>query len=639
MKNEKSLLSKAFDILHSSFIYIFIACLIHVLFVTSTIKDIFPTITLLFIVLKIYIDSGIYGSIIEIATGEETTPHLNNFKKNAKKYWKIYALLTLIKLLSIHLLSRFYVYWGISIHFKIFNLDIVILYFLVIFILKDKYAKKLKIYPKKISLTTNHLFQLIVLYALNLAILFYFKDIHPEKKFLTNEPIAIFMYSHFLLFSYIIQLALKTYPEIEKSFNHKKELYLISPAICGLFINIIYNWFKLHPPFFVVLKALTPKTYHFKEFTTITWKERFYQPNKLVAISCYTSNSHEAYKIAKEFKKLGSTVIMGGPHVTYLPDEALQFCDSVVIGEAESIWPEVFKDYEDQNLKKKYFGHLLTSPPPEVHQELLASPAHVIKDFLETTRGCKYHCDFCTISSLSGGKIRKKPIGEVVELIKKVKFKYKFLLLLDNNIYSDPVYAKELFRALIPLKIKWGSQCSIDIGNDKQALDLAKKSGCMHLLIGYEIYSGSKEDKSGGKLSLANKYTSLTKEIKKIGIPIKAHFIFGFDSDKLINLFYLWKFCVQLRLPFASFSLLTPLPGSKLYSKLFTQDRIINYNWRNYDLQHAVFEHKTMKHQIFKISFFLFRYLAYFTTNTYGHIVILIILADAIFFDLEHFLF
>ena len=167
-------------------------------------------------------------------------------------------------------------------------------------------------------------------------------------------------------------------------------------------------------------------------------------------------------------------------------------------------------------------------------------------------------------------------------LIKKIKPHYRDITFIDNNIYSDPAYARELFIALKPLKIKWQSQCTIDIAKNQETLKLARESGCTGLLVGYEISGGSLEKNQGGKFAMAQKYIEYTKIIKKAGIKIKGRFIFGFDSDNLKTLFQLWKFCFSIMPLFTGVSILTPLPGSGVYRDMLAQDRIINLNWRSY---------------------------------------------------------
>jgi hypothetical protein len=424
-------------------------------------------------------------------------------------------------------------------------------------------------------------------------------------------------YIYLLQFVYFCFLILGSYKEISEQFEKSHQIYLINPCSGGVIDGIAFLFQFSYPPFFVVLKALTPKTYGFREFNRIFWRDRYYKSDKLVALTCFTSNCAEAYKIAKEFRKRGSKVVMGGPHVTYLPDEALAYCDSVVIGEAEGVWKDVIKDFENNTLKPKYTG-----TAAEVHKELLISPPHVIKDFLETTRGCKFRCHFCTIPSLSGGRTRKKPVAEIVELIQKIKHKYKTIIFIDNNIYSDPGYAKELFQALIPLKVKWRTQCTIDIAKNTETLALAKASGCDGFLFGYEIFGGSLEKQQGGKFAMAQNYIRYTDIIKKAGIKIKAHFIFGFDSDNFWNLPRLWKFCFNIWPKWTILSMLTPLPGSQLYHEMLEANRITNLNWRNYAMHDLVVSHPRMNNQVATV---LFPYIRTFflMTTSMGGIVLL----------------
>ena len=210
-------------------------------------------------------------------------------------------------------------------------------------------------------------------------------------------------YIHVFEFIFCALYILDHYPEIKEKFSNSKEIFLINPMGAEVVQSVGFSGLRRYPPVFVVLKALSPKTYKFREFNQVLWHERYYKSNVLVCITCFTSNCYEAYKIAKEFKKRGSKVVMGGPHVTYLPHEALAFCDSVVIGQAEGVWREVIRDYENGTLKPQYRGPATEADYAQVHEELLNSPPSIVKEFLETSRGCKFRCHFCTIPALSGG--------------------------------------------------------------------------------------------------------------------------------------------------------------------------------------------------------------------------------------------
>ena len=347
----------------------------------------------------------------------------------------------------------------------------------------------------------------------------------------------------------------------------------------------------------------------------------------IVGITVWTTFVASAFKVAslcKEYNK-SLPVIMGGPHVTFNPDEALEYCDSVVIGEAEEVWEDLIKDYEKGCLKKKYVGHPLADFYKYYHQELLSSPPYVIQDFLETTRGCKFNCEFCSIPPLTGRLLRHKPIDEVIELIEKIRPCYKTIRFTDNNIYADPLYSKELFRRLIPLKIRWAGACSTDIAKDEEALQLAKQSGCYWLMIGYEISPESSEKLKGGKFSLASEYVQLAKKIKKAGIRIRANGIIGFDSDSFKSLFNMWKFSFKIVPYMIGFSVLAPFPGTKLYFRLLKENRILNLNWREYDARVLVFKHKFWKKSLthFYPSFLMF---TYFTTSIHGRLIVFILI-------------
>lgn len=290
------------------------------------------------------------------------------------------------------------------------------------------------------------------------------------------------------------------------------------------------------------------------------------------------------------------------------------------------IWQQVIEDYEHDTLKKKYIGSPAENCHELVYQELLSSPPEVIKDFLETSRGCKFKCFFCTVPSLSQGFLRKQQISQFIELIKKVKQKYGHVVFIDNNIYSDPAYTKELFEALKPVGIKWSTQCSIDIAKNKQILKLAKESGCASLLIGFEISEGSFEKSQGGKLALADHYKEYAQTIKNMGIGIKAHYIFGFESDSFKNLFKFWRFCLSINPFITVLSILTPYPGSQFYYDTIKKDRILNLNWRYYNGQTLVYDHPHMNSTVLSKAYPLIFLVFLFTTSKLGYLLLVVII-------------
>ncbi len=624
-------IKKSLAVLNSSLVLVLAAYIPNVIF-TRLVYLNWEVPAIIFILpLKVFIYSGIYGMIVELASTEEITLKFSRFKINAKKYWKYYLALTAVPLLFYFLIVTNGPLAKKIDAFSFFAyINPLLLFILSLMIVRDKYIKPLDLTGKKIPTPLPVLMTLLVLFIAGL-IIFHLPYILRIPNFeLSRITKFAYTYISLLIFTYFAHLALEQYPEAQNTFDHEKEIYLVNSLGGGIAFHISSVLLRMYPPVFVVIKALTPKDYTFRVFNRLFWKTRYYAPGKLVAMTCFTSNSIDTYRIAQEFRKRGSKVILGGPHVTYFPDEALEYCDSVVCGELESVWPDVIRDYENGTLQEKYTGAPVENCHALVYQELLNSPPEIIKDFLETSRGCKFKCYFCTVPSLSQGSLRKQKIPDFIELIKKVKKKYPHVIFIDNNIYSDPAYTKELFRALKPLKIKWSTQCSIDIAKNKELLRLAKESGCTCFLFGFEISEGSFEKAQGGKLALVDHYREYAKEVKKMGIMIKAHYIFGFESDTFKYLFKFWKFCFAIN-PFATvLSVLTPFPGSQFYYDSVKGDRIANLNWRHYGSQTLVFNHPRMNNAILaRVYPFIFLFFL-FTTSKLGYVLLFLAIINIV---------
>lgn len=572
-------------------------------------------------VFYIYLMAGICGTLAELVSGEEIVSSLQQFNRNARRYWWQYLLI----FIGVHVVNFFVYSSGIILPFTFINFycNILVLYAFANLIIRDKYLKYIKTPIKLLNINWKSIlvFTSIQIVLLGIVGSIWLFDAQKYKLIYILEFAELFL--SLLSFIYITSLIIAQHPQITRAFDYEKELYMINPISKGIFSWLALRIVHCYPPLFVVLKALTPKDYHFREFHSKFWNKRYYKPGKLVALTCYTSNCLEAYKIAKDFKKHGSKVVMGGPHVTFMPKEALEFCDSVVIGECEGVWKEIVKDFESGQMKQVYTGGNQEDFYDEVHQELLNSPPHIIKNFLETTRGCKFKCHFCTIPGISGGKVRRKPIVQLVELLKKVRTKYRTVEFIDNNIYNDPGYARELFEAIKPLDIKWVTQCTIDIAKNTETLELARDSGCKQFLIGFEITQGEPDKTMGGKFTMGGKYLEYARKIKEAGIRIKAHFIFGFESDSFKNLHKMWRFCKDLNPYFTVFSLLSPLPGSQQYFKVLNENRITNLNWTHYDAQSLVFRHQTMNSLALMVVYQIVRVTFMLTTSTFGQILLI----------------
>ena len=620
MFNQRQNFYQALSLLNSLFVPILILSLIEIFNSSYLLK--FGFIFLITGSLKIYCMTGISGGILEIISGQELVLRIKRVHQNAKDLWPgfliIFVIILLVDFLLFALAHSSFHMWR-PLYFDL--IAALAAYTLARWTINKKYIKPLGIpqhYPK---FNLGFLMVIISACLLELILVRVSGFIHIGD-FQEQHALAFILnYIHVFEFVFCSLYLLDDYPEIKKKFEPQNEVFLINPMFAGIFQGVGFWAARGYPPFFVVLKALSPKTYKFREFDQAIWHERYYKNNVLVCITCFTSNCYEAYKIAKEFRKRGSKVVMGGPHVTFFPNEALTFCDSVVIGQAEGVWKEVIRDYENGALRPQYRGAATDADHAKVHEELLNSPSFITKEFLETSRGCKFRCHFCTIPANSDGKVRFGSIDDFVEIIKKIKPHYHDVTFIDNNIYSDPGYAKELFTALKPLKIKWRSECSIDIGKNQGTIKLARDSGCELLGIGYEIFGGSFEKTQGGKFAMAQKFLEYTKTIKKEGIKIKGQFIFGFDSDNLKTLFTLWKFVFSIRPRVTALSVLTPLPGAGVYRDMLNQNRIISLNWRSYTCHKLVVSHPHLNPKLMTFFYPFLQVFFFLTTSSFGLLI------------------
>ncbi len=309
----------------------------------------------------------------------------------------------------------------------------------------------------------------------------------------------------------------------------------------------------------------------------------------LIGLSAMTANVSRAYALADHFRSRGIPVVMGGVHPSSLPQEALQHCDAVVIGEAESLWPQVVKQAAQGRLERIYENAhavpLENLPAPR--WDLLKAKRYFIPQTVQVSRGCPMACSFCSVSTYFGRSHRSRPLPQVIEEIKALE--RKLFVFVDDNIAGDPDRAKELFAAMVPLKKKWVGQCSLSISEDLELLKLATRSGCLGLLIGFESISPAVLRSIGKRVNLGRKYEEAIRRIHACSIHIQGSFIFGFDDDTPEGIQSTVQFVKQNRLTGVNYCHLTPFPGTKLYADLHKEGRILHQDWARYDRQNIVF--------------------------------------------------
>ncbi|HEX9837912.1 MAG TPA: radical SAM protein [Anaerolineales bacterium] len=317
----------------------------------------------------------------------------------------------------------------------------------------------------------------------------------------------------------------------------------------------------------------------------------------LVGVSVKTFTARRAYQISDEFRRRGVPVILGGHHPTLLPDEALLHADSVLVGEAERVWPDILRDIERAQLKRIYRqSHTLPFEDVRVDRSIFAGKKYLPVAMVETTRGCPFSCSFCSVTTFFGRTFRHRPPEEVVAEIASLD--QKFVFLVDDNIVADKEAAKNLFRALIPLKIRWVSQASLTMTKDRELMRLMHASGCAGVLTGIETISRAnlkQIHKSWNTVGIG--YDEALKIARDNGIAIVGSFILGMDEDTPASLDKLLEFTIRERFFAVLFNLLTPYPGTQLYNEFLQVGRLTRPHWwldRDYTYGSAVFEPKNI---------------------------------------------
>jgi radical SAM superfamily enzyme YgiQ (UPF0313 family) len=314
----------------------------------------------------------------------------------------------------------------------------------------------------------------------------------------------------------------------------------------------------------------------------------------LVAITLMTPLAKRGYEIADAFRAKGVPVVLGGMHVTMMSTEAKRHADAVVSGEAEQIWPRLLDDYKRGKLEPFYKSEQVCNLErlPVPRRDLLNRKAYFFVNSIQTTRGCPFDCDFCSVTTFYGRSYRTRPVAEVINEIGQME--PGFLFFVDDNIIGSARYAKELFRALVPLKVKWFSQASLNIAKDQQLLNLARQSGCKGLFIGFESLSQKTIKALGKSANRVDEYKDAIKAIHDQGMGIQGSFVFGNDNDDLSVFGDVLRFVERTHLEAVIFSILTPFPGTRIYWKMLQEKRLLTTDWEKYDMNHVVFQPQKM---------------------------------------------
>lgn len=357
---------------------------------------------------------------------------------------------------------------------------------------------------------------------------------------------------------------------------------------------------RMEPLQIGVLAGMTPKEMPVTFFDDRMESIDYSHPTDLAALTVETFTAKRSYQIAKKFRDRGVPVVLGGMHVTLCPDEAKEHADTIVTGDAESVWAQLLQDARTGRLQPEYKGAYQNCPQKQVpvRRDLFRGKGYLPITLMQYSRGCPYRCHFCASSAYFGARHAVRPVQEVIEEIQAQDRRLIFFV--DDNLVADFDAAKELFRALIPLKIRWVSQGSVDMLEDPELMRLMVQSGCLGLVIGFESVDpcNLRTMNKQANHALSENYADQIEQLRAWGLQTWAAFTIGHDNDTESSIRALCDFAIRSKFTFAAFNILMPYPGTRLYDRLQAEGRLL-YDGRwwlhpEYRFNHAAFRPKQM---------------------------------------------
>lgn len=343
-------------------------------------------------------------------------------------------------------------------------------------------------------------------------------------------------------------------------------------------VPYVSTW-QMEPLAIAVLAALTPKDIACRFFDDRLEAIDYGEPTDLVAITVETFTARRAFQIAARYRERGVPVVMGGFHPTLAPEDALEHADAIVIGEAEESWLRLLEDFRAGKLKRVYkqdsrpelSGHF---PDRSIYGDRKYQPIALV----ETARGCRFDCEFCSVTRFYRRSLRQRPIEDVIREISGLRQRYIFFT--DDNIGTNRTRFRELLAALVPLKISWAAQSSIDVADDEDLLELMRRSGCVCILIGFESLDPGTLSRMGKSVNdRPGIDESASAALRRNGIGVYGTFVFGYDHDTPASFRKTFEFARRQGFFFTAFNHLVPFPGTPLFNRLVAEDRLLHDKW------------------------------------------------------------
>lgn len=351
-------------------------------------------------------------------------------------------------------------------------------------------------------------------------------------------------------------------------------LTLIKPTIGRPAHSLYVDEARMEPLNLGVLAALTPPDVDVKMYDDRCEPIPYSEPTDLVAITVETYTARRSYEIADEYRRRGVPVVMGGFQPTFVPEECAQHADALFIGDAETGWANVIADARRGALKKMYKGEP-GRPQTGVltRRDIYEGKGYLPISLMQFTRGCRFVCDFCAVTRYFDRKHHIRAIDETLAEIENQKRRLVFFV--DDNIASNRQALRELCRALIPMKINWVSQASLDVTQDAELMKLMADSGCLGHIMGFESITKAsiKEARKSPNIGKFDQYATQIRILREHGFQTWAAFTLGYDHDTPDSVKETLDFALRHRFTFAAFNILMPYPNTPLYDRLTKEGR------------------------------------------------------------------
>ena len=368
----------------------------------------------------------------------------------------------------------------------------------------------------------------------------------------------------------------------------------VNPVRTGLTVNKSSRF----PPIGLgIVATLTPEHWDIV-LVDENWEPFTYQKADLVGITAFTASANRAYEIAAMYRGKGVPVVIGGIHASVNTEEAQLFADTVVTGEAETVWPQVMADFEAGRLQKIYRGELIDMKGSPWPRRDIFHPEYMFAS-VQTSRGCPMDCEFCSVTAFNGSRYRRRPPEEVLAELETIP--QKMLFFVDDNIIGYGKKSREqalaIFKGMVERKLNkwWFCQASLNFADDEEVLQWAGRAGCKMVFLGLEAEEVDALTEVNKHLNLqrgVDSYTEAFRRIQRAGIAVLGAFIFGMDGDTSARLHQRAEYMIRSGIDVMQTTVLTPLPGTRLFERYRKEGRLLYTefpkDWDHYDMTEVI---------------------------------------------------